>query len=68
MSVWTEPWTMANFDVQEIDRDVFMELALDEMVLPDSPFNPLLAKAPSDLWPNAEAYLAQIEENGELFA
>ena len=26
-----------------------------------SPFNPLLAKGPSDLWPNAEAYLAQIE-------
>lgn len=67
-SLWQEPWDMANFEVQEIEKDVFMELALDEMVLPDSPFNPLLAKGPSDLWPNAEAYLAQIEENGELFA
>ena len=51
-----------------IDKHVFMDLALDEMILPESPFNPLLAKAPSDLRPNAEAYLAQIEENGELFA
>ena len=54
--------------VQEIDKDVFMSLALDEMILPSSPFNPLLAKLPTDLWPNAEAYLAQIEENGALFA
>ena len=45
-----------------------MSLALDEMILPSSPFNPLLAKLPTDLWPNAEAYLAQIEENGALFA
>ena len=66
-SLWVDPWDMANFDVQEIDKDVFMELALDEFILPNSPFNPLLAKGPSDLWPNAEAYLAQIEENGELF-
>ena len=67
VSLWVDPWDMVRFDVCEIDKDVFVELALDEFVLPNSPFNPLLAKGPSDLWPNAEAYLAQIEENGELF-
>jgi hypothetical protein len=67
VSLWVDPWDMVRFDVREIDKDVFVELALDEFVLPNSPFNPLLAKGPSDLWPNAEAYLAQIEENGELF-
>ena len=56
------------FDVQEIDQDIFVRIALDEMILPTSPFNPLLDKLPSDLWSNAEAYLVQLEENGTLFA
>lgn len=63
-SVWTPPWDPALFEVQEIDRDVFLEVCLDEFLLPHSPFGPLLAKLPADLWPNAEAYLAQLEERG----
>ena len=63
-SVWTPPWDPALFEVQEIDRDVFLEVCLDEFLLPHSPFGPLLSKLPADLWPNAEAYLAQLEERG----
>ena len=36
------------------------------MILPRSPFNPLLDKLPSDLWLNEEAYLVQLEEGGLL--
>ena len=55
------------FDVQEVERDVFLEVCLDEFLLPNSPFNALLDKLPTDLWPNAEAYLEQLEGGETLF-
>ena len=66
-SVWTPPWDPKLFDVQEIERDVFLEVCLDEFLLPHSPFNSLLDKLPTDLWPNAEAYLEQLEGGETLF-
>mmetsp|Transcript_7057 Transcript_7057/g.18247 ORF Transcript_7057/g.18247 Transcript_7057/m.18247 type:complete len:809 (-) Transcript_7057:1159-3585(-) len=66
-SVWVPPWDPKLFDVQEVERDVFLEVCLDEFLLPNSPFNSLLDKLPTDLWPNAEAYLEQLEGGETLF-
>ena len=66
-SVWTPPWDPKLFEVQEVERDVFLEVCLDEFLLPNSPFNSLLDKLPTDLWPNAEAYLEQLEGGETLF-
>ena len=52
-SVWTPPWDPKLFEVQEVERDVFLEVCLDEFLLPNSPFGSLLDKLPTDLWPNA---------------
>ena len=46
---------------------MFLEVCLDEFLLPNSPFNSLLDKLPTDLWPNAEAYLEQLEGGETLF-
>ena len=66
-SVWTPPWDPKLFEVREVERDVFLEVCLDEFLLPNSPFNSLLDKLPTDLWPNAEAYLEQLEGGETLF-
>merc|ERR1712072_1498252 len=66
-SVWTPPWDPKLFEVREVERDVFLEVCLDEFLLPHSPFNALLDKLPTDLWPNAEAYLEQLEGGETLF-
>lgn len=64
---WTPPFDSANFRVAELDRDTFTELCLDARVFATSPFSRLLAtKLPDDLWPNSDAYLARIEDLGDL--
>ena len=51
-SVWTPPWDPKLFEVQEVERDVFLEVCLDEFLLPNSPFGSLLDKLPTDLRPS----------------
>lgn len=64
---WTPPFDSANFRVSELDRDTFTELCLDARIFATSPFSRLLAtKLPDDLWPNSDAYLARIEDLGDL--
>ncbi|KAJ1451847.1 hypothetical protein M885DRAFT_620475 [Pelagophyceae sp. CCMP2097] len=66
-SQWTAPYDADRFTCDELDFDVFADVCLDQGLLHKSPFSALLTKEPKDLWPNAEAYLAQIEENGGVF-
>ena len=61
-------WSGRKLDLWALPFARVLYMDLDEMILPTSPFNPLLDKLPSDLWSNAEAYLVQLEENGTLFA
>lgn len=66
-SQWSPPFDPKNFVVNEFDAPVLTDLCLDHDLFVDSPFTRVLDKAPSDLWPNSEAYLAQLEDNTTLF-